>query len=65
MKIKSQPMFQFQEEFLPLQASGIACKGAVGTNDTVARDNETDGIASHGTANSLCGHVFFGERCAF
>lgn len=59
MKIKSQPMFQFQEEFLPLQASCIASKGAVGTNDTVTGDDEADGIAPHSTANGLCGHVLF------
>lgn len=65
MKNKSQNLFQLQQVFLPLQASGIACKRTIGTNDTMAWNNEADGIAPHGTANGLCGHVLFGEKCAF
>lgn len=57
-------MFHLQQIFLPLQTSCVASEGAVGTNDSVAGNDEADGIAPHGTANGLCGHVLFGEKYA-
>ena len=47
-------MLERQQSFLFIQAAAVACQAAVGTYDTVAGDDDADGVAVVGAADRYC-----------
>ena len=49
--------FQFQQLDFSLNTTRITDQAAAGTHHTVARDDERNGVMSHGSAHRLGGHA--------
>ncbi len=51
-------LFKLQKPLLALYSSGIAGEASGGANDAVAGNDNGDGVATDGIADSLGGHAF-------
>ena len=55
-----------KEPFFFLEAACVACKPASAADNTMARNDNADGIAAHSLSHSLSRHFhFFGTNCCF
>lgn len=53
LKGKINLLLQLQECSFAVEAAGVASEGAVGAYNTVAGNDDSDGIAPHGTTHRL------------